>query len=42
MKEIVGDDVSDEDLMLHIVSADYDVSRAINFYFSSLLIKIKI
>ncbi|XP_063445642.1 uncharacterized protein LOC134725615 [Mytilus trossulus] len=36
MKEIVGDDVSDEDLMLHVISADYDVSRAINFYFSSL------
>ena len=35
LREVIGDDVPHEDLVQFVLAADYDVSRAINFYFQS-------
>lgn len=35
LRGVIGDDVPEEDLIQFALAADYDVSRAINFYFQS-------
>ncbi|KAK3089222.1 hypothetical protein FSP39_001872 [Pinctada imbricata] len=35
LREVIGDDVPHDDLVQFVLAADYDISRAINFYFQS-------
>ena len=35
LRAVIGDEVPEDDLIQFALAADYDVSRAINFYFQS-------